>query len=94
MRVSRISVFSQPTNYSAPQKNINRQTKCEKPQDETNFKGKFGSWVGGVFGAAAVVATAVLVAPAAICLTGGGAILGAIGGHVAEDCVNGDNKDD
>ena len=96
MRVSQISVYHQPMNYRAPLKQNNCTPPCPnepKPSEDINFKGKFGAWIGGIAGTAAVVAAALLAAPAAICLAGGGAIAGAIGGHVAEDYVNGEDKD-
>ena len=94
MRVSRICVPSQPTNYyylnSRPK--IDNQQKNIAHEQTPPFKGKFGAILSGVFGAAAVVVTAIVAAPAAICLTGGGAIIGAIGGHAAEDAVNGESN--
>jgi len=96
MRVSQISVYHQPQNYRTLPKRQACPPECPQPL-ETNFKGKFGAWVGGVLGAAAVVTTAILAAPSIVCLAGGGAIVGAIGGHVAEDAVNGtddSNKQD
>jgi len=96
MRVSRVSVYHQQNNYQKQQKfnYCNPPASPEEPKCivNPNFKGKFGAWIGGIVGTAAVVATAVLAAPAAICLAGGGAIAGAIGGHVAEDYVNGENR--
>ncbi len=95
MRVSQISVLNQPKYYVKNKKNYCPEPCLNSPSaTNLNFKGKFGAWVGGVFGAAAVVATAILAAPAAACLAGGGAIIGAIGGDVAEDAVNGDLKKD
>ena len=95
MRVSRVSVYYLQNNCILKQK---KQNHCPPPCTEepkalenTSFKGKFGAWIGGIAGTVAVVATAILAAPAAICLAGGGAIAGAIGGHVAEDYVNGEN---
>ncbi len=97
MRVSRVSVNYQQNNYQKS-RNLNYcNPPCtEEPKvlENTNFKGKFGAWLGGITGTAAVVAAAVLAAPAAICLAGGGAIVGAIGGHVVEDAVNGTNNNE
>ena len=93
MRVSQVSVYS-GLNY--PRTNVikNQQMKCElPPKDGIEFKGKFGAWVGGVLSGAAIVVTALTAAPAAICLLGGSAVIGAIGGDAAEDAVNG-KKDD
>ena len=95
MRVSRISVYNQPAKFSLPIRYSNQSSKKESPIetiDQPSFRGKFGAWVGGIVGTAAIVATAVLAAPAAICLAGGGAVLGAIGGHAAEDAINGDKN--
>ena len=98
MRVSQISVYHQPKYYKTQKTLECNNPPCPEPpilnKNSTSFKGKFGAWIGGIVGTAAVVATAVLAAPAAICLAGGGAIVGAIGGHVAEDAVNGDLKKD
>lgn len=97
MRVSQISVNYQPRINSASQKNVRySQLPCkpEQPTSAITFRGKFGAWVGGVIGAVAVVATAIATAPVAVCLAGGGAIVGAIGGSVAEDKVNGVENDD
>ena len=97
MRVSQISVYHQPNCIQArcASKNCaNPPCPSPKPTESISFRGKFGAWIGGIAGTAAVVATALLAAPAAICLAGGGAIAGAIGGHVAEDYVNGEDKDD
>jgi hypothetical protein len=97
MRVSQISVYHQSKVYQYAPKRVNCTPPCpeeQKPSEDVNFRGKFGAWVGGVVGTAAVVATAILAAPAAICLAGGGAIAGAIGGHVAEDYVNGNDSND
>ena len=67
----------------------NNYRRCElPPKDGVEFRGKFGAWVGGILGGAAVVAAALVTAPAAICLLGGGAVFGALGGDVAEDAVN------
>ncbi len=92
MRVSQVSVNYQPRIYSVSQNNVKCSQKCkpEQPTSAISFQGKFGAWVGGVFGAAAVIATAIVAAPVAACLAGGGAIVGAIGGSVAEDAVNGE----
>lgn len=97
MRVSQISVCHQPISYSQAN-NVKRN--CPNPPcpesvsfNNVNFRGKFGAWVGGIIGTAAVVATAIVAAPAAICFTAGGAIAGAIGGHVVEDAVNKDSSD-
>lgn len=92
MRVSQISVSYQPKVRSSVQKRTNFHPMCkpESPTSAINFKGKFGAWIGGAFGAAAVIATALVAAPAVACLAGGGAIIGAIGGDVAEDAVNGE----
>lgn len=92
MRVSQISVNYQPRIHSVPHNNVSYSQKCkpEQPTSAISFNGKFGAWVGGVVGAVAVVATAIATAPVAVCLAGGGAIVGAIGGSVAEDAVNGE----
>ncbi len=92
MRVSKISVNYQPRIYSVSYNNVKyyQQNKPEQPVNAVSFNGKFGAWVGGIVGAAAVVATAIATAPVAACLAGGGAIIGAIGGSVAEDAVNGE----
>ena len=66
----------------------------EKPQDVSSdvaFKRKFGQIVGGTVGAAAVVAAAIFTAPAVVCLAGAGALIGAVGGDVAEDKINGED---
>ena len=92
MRVSQISVNYQPRINFVPQNNVkySPKSKPEQTSNAVSFNGKFGAWVGGVVGAAAVVVTAIATAPVAVCLAGGGAIIGAIGGSVAEDAVNGD----
>ena len=91
MRVSQISVCNQQIR-NLPEVRRNccpKPTKyAEPPKDDVQFKGKFGAWVGGIIGGAAVFAAALAAAPAAACLIGGGAIIGAIGGDVAEDAVN------
>lgn len=93
MRVSQISVYHQ-SNPTLPRVKNNNQRKVElPPKDGIEFRGKFGAWVGGILGGAAVVATALATAPAAICLLGGGAVFGALGGDAAEDAVNGNNKE-
>lgn len=96
MRVSQISVYHQPKVNSIKQKTTSYQSMCkpEQPTSAITFNGKFGAWLGGLVGAAAVIATAVVAAPAAACLAGGGAILGAIGGDVAEDAVNKTDNND
>ena len=98
MRVSRVSVYYPQNDCILKQKKQNCCTSpsAEEPKvvENINFKGKFGAWLGGITGTAAVIATAILAAPAAICLAGGGAIVGAISGHVAEDYVNGENSND
>ena len=92
MRVSQISVYNN-VNSVKPQLTTNNHRKTElPPKDGIEFRGKFGAWVGGIIGGAAVVATALVTAPAAICLLGGGAVFGALGGDAAEDAVNGGNK--
>ena len=93
MRVSKISVY-QNVNSMTPRANYNNQQKHSElpPKDGIEFKGKFGAWVGGIVGGASVVITALVTAPAAICLLGGGAVFGALGGDAAEDAINGDNK--
>lgn len=98
MRVSQISVYHKPLSYYQA-KNVQRNCAnppCPEPKpiETISFKGRFGAWLGGIAGTAAVVVTAVLAAPAAICLAGGGAIAGAIGGHVFEDAVNGNNSEE
>ena len=95
MRVSQISVYNQPKMYPYQQKQHLKTQPCGTDSNDCNvqFKGKFGAIIGGVAGAAAVIAAAIVTAPAAACLAGGGAILGAIGGHVAEDTVNGEKDD-
>ena len=50
------------------------------------------AWVGAVVGGVAVVATALVTAPAIVCLAGGGALIGGLGGDMAEDAINGENK--
>ena len=96
MRVSQISVFSQPKNYVVQKKH----TCCPKPCPETpqtinpNFKGKFGAWLGAIAGGAAVIATAIVAAPAVACLAGGGALIGGLGLDAVEDAINGEDKDD
>lgn len=91
MRISQISVCNQQ-NRTLHQVKKNCYLKPEikevPPQDDIQFKGRFGAWVGGIVGGAAVLAAAIAAAPAAACLIGGGAIVGAIGGDVAEDAVN------
>ena len=95
MRVSQISVYHQTKVNSLKQKTTNYQPKCkpEQPTSAITFNGKFGALLGGAIGAVAVIATAIIAAPAAACLAGGGAIIGAIGGDVAEDAVNKTDKD-
>ena len=91
MRVSQISVCNQQIK-TLPETKRNccprPRFQEQPPKDEIQFKGKFGAWVGGIVGGVAVLATAIVAAPAAACLIGGGAIIGAIGGDVAEDAVN------
>ena len=93
MRVSKISVY-QNVNSMMPRSDYNHRQKFSElpPKDGIEFKGKFGAWVGGIVGGASVVITALVTAPAAICLLGGGAVFGALGGDAAEDAINGDNK--
>ena len=95
MRVSRISVYHQP-NYAIQ---MNQKTYCpepcpipQQPEKAPQFRGKFGAWVGAVVGGVAVVATALVTAPAIVCLAGGGALIGGLGGDMAEDAINGENK--
>ena len=92
MRVSQISVNYNPSVRPVSNNNVRHSQICkpEQPANAVSFNGKFGAWVGGVVGAVAVVATAIVTAPVVACLAGGGAIVGAIGGSVAEDAVNGD----
>ena len=92
MRVSQISVNYRPCIYSVSDNRVKYSQKCipEQSSGSVSFNGKFGAWVGGILGAAAVVATAMVTVPFAACLAGGGAIIGAVGGSVAEDKVNGD----
>ena len=93
MRVSQISVYDN-INCVSPRLCRNRQKPTElPPKDGIEFRGKFGAWVGGILGGAAVVATALASAPAAICLLGGGAVFGALGGDAAEDAINGKKED-
>lgn len=96
MRVSQISVYNNQQNYYTNhlKKKQNQQLNFEpQHQSSINFKAKFGAYLGGVIGGAAVIATAIIAAPAIACLAGGGAIIGAIGGDLAEDAVNGKSND-
>ena len=94
MRVSQISVYHNVNSVQPRHLVKNQQNHSElPPKDGVEFRGKFGAWVGGIIGGAAVVTTALVTAPAAICLLGGGAVVGALGGDAAEDAVNG-KKDD
>lgn len=67
-----------------------------QPQPDLSFRGKFGSIVGGVLGFAATVGAVFIAPPAAAallsCMTGAGAIAGAVAGDAAENAVN--EKDD
>ena len=91
MRVSQVSVINQQIK-PLPELRRNccpRPTRyAEPPKDDIPFKGKFGAWVGGIVGGIAVLTVALAAAPAAACLIGGGAVIGAIGGDVTEDAVN------
>ena len=65
------------------------------PNDSVNFKGKFGQIVGGTIGTGAIMVGSFFLAPALVCLSGIGLLLGAAGGDIAEDAVNKkENKDD
>lgn len=96
MRVSKISVYSQPRYcMNQPKKtNYTQNPSMTQTNNSVNFKGKFGALLGAVLGGAAVVAVALVAAPAAACLTGGGAFVGALGLDAAEDAVNGKDKKD
>ena len=65
------------------------------PERNVNFRGKFGSIVGGTLGAGAVLVASFVAAPAAACLAGAGLIIGLVGGDIAEDAINkeGEYKD-
>ena len=72
-----------------------RKVVHQKPQEASGdvaFKAKLGQIVGGTVGAAAVVAVAALTAPVVVCLAGAGALVGAVGGDIAEDKINKDDK--
>lgn len=98
MRINSINVVS-PRNYATKQrlKEHNPETNSQNAEN-VNFQGKFGAWVGGIGGTGALIAAVATcaVAPAALCLLGGAAIVGAVGGSALEDTVNeeNDNKSD
>ena len=95
MKVSQVSI-SNPwsSNLYSTKKNSNpRSYTMFNKQNNVQFKAKFGAWLGGIAGGVAVVAVALATAPAAVCLLGGGAMLGAVGGDVVEDAVNGKKQD-
>lgn len=93
MKVSQISVYDFRNCYQNRMRCSNPPKTELPPKDGIEFRGKFGAWVGGILGGAAVVVTALAAAPATICLLGAGAAAGALGGDAAEDAVNGDNKE-
>ena len=94
MRVSQISVYQNVNCVHSNQvRNIQHNRVELPPKDGIEFKGKFGAWVGGILGGAAAVVTALTTAPAAICLLGGSAVFGALGGDAAEDAVNGKKEE-
>ena len=95
MRVSQISVYHQPRNYTTNSRKPNCKESCP-PLTQTvnpNFKGKFGAWLGAIAGGAAVVGAALITAPAIACLAGGGALVGGLGMDMIEDAINGKKKD-
>jgi len=92
MRVSQICVYHQPIIVKTPHKIRSYNTNTVMPaktQENVNFHGKFGAWLGAIAGGAAVVAAAIATAPALVCLAGGGALIGGLGLDMAEDAING-----
>ena len=96
MRVCQVNLYNYQNNNFVRKtchlKKINQEPSTEQTEN-INFRGKFGAWTGGILGAAAVAATAALVAPVAVCWLAGGAFIGAVGGDAAEDAVNDEKKE-
>lgn len=88
MRVNSVSCV----NYPKPLKKVVKNEQLDDMPTEINFRGKFGKIVGGAVGTGAVVAASFVVAPAVICLAGAGLLAGMVGGDIAEDKINKNDK--